>query len=74
MAPGLVEERATGRRRGRSATVSDFYGSSGTPTDFSSVPSQMSYCRRTRRHLTAQLNSNGLVSIEQLTFGKPIII
>lgn len=26
------------------------------------------------RHLKAQLNSNGLVSIEQLTFGKPIII
>lgn len=26
------------------------------------------------RLLTAQLNSNGLVSIEQLTFGKPIII
>lgn len=64
MAPGLVEEDARGRRRGGSATVSNFYGSSGTGTDFSSIPSQMSYCRRTRRHLTARLNSNGLVSIE----------
>lgn len=60
---------------GLSATVSNFYESSGTQTGFSFIPNQTSYCRRSRRrHLTAQLNSNGLVSIEQLTFGKPIII